>query len=224
MSPAVSRVPYVDWQTWHDDYDVPDSSLARRLQVVQEQIRLALDACPPGPLQIVSLCAGQGRDLLGVLADHSRRDDVRAWLVELDPGSTTIAREAIKSAGLTQVEVIEGDAALTDNYAGMVPADIVLVCGVFGNITDEDIERTIDTCPQLSKTGATVIWTRHRGEPDRVPAICHHFETRGFDRLYLSPADAGFGVGTHRFTAQTQPLTPGRRMFTFVGSATLQGG
>jgi hypothetical protein len=214
----------MDWQTWHDEYDVPDSPLARRLQAVQEQISLALDACPPGPLQIVSLCAGQGRDLLGVLATHPRRDDVRARLVELDPGLTAIAREAIESARLTQVEVVEGDAALTDNYEGMVPADIVLVCGVFGNITDEDIERTIDTCPQLSKAGATVIWTRHRGEPDRVPSICRWFEDRGFDRVYVSPADAGFGVGAHRFTAQPQPFTPGRRMFTFVGSSALRAG
>jgi hypothetical protein len=205
----------VDWQSWHDDYDVPDSSLARRLQVVQEQIRLALEACPPGPLQVVSLCAGQGRDLLGVLADHPRRDDVRARLVELDPHSTATAGEAVTSAGLNQVEVIEADAALTDNYEGMVPADIVLVCGVFGNITDEDIERTIDTCPQLSKTGATVIWTCHRGEPDRVPSICRWFEDRGFDRVYVSPPDAGFGVGAHRYTAQPQPLTPGQHMFTF---------
>ncbi len=214
----------MDWHTWHDDYDVPDSPLARRLKVVQEQIRLALDACPPGPLRIVSLCAGQGRDLLGVLATHPRRDDVRARLVELDPRSTAIAGEAIKSAGLTQVEVVEGDAALTDHYQGMVPADIVLACGVFGNITDDDIERTIDTCPQLSKTGATLIWTRHRGEPDRVPSICRWFEDRGFDRVYLSPPDAGFGVGTHRFAAQTQPLIPGQRMFTFIGSDALRGG
>jgi hypothetical protein len=33
---------------------------------------------------VISLCAGQGRDLLGVLADHPRREDVRARLVELD--------------------------------------------------------------------------------------------------------------------------------------------
>ncbi|GHD35622.1 hypothetical protein GCM10010335_31060 [Streptomyces galbus] len=30
------------------------------------------------------MCAGQGRDLIGVLAGHPRRDDVRARLVELD--------------------------------------------------------------------------------------------------------------------------------------------
>jgi hypothetical protein len=206
----------MDWHEWHGDYDVPGSSLARRLKVVQGQVRSALDRCPPGPLQVVSLCAGEGRDLLDVLPKHPRRDVVRARLVELDPRSTAIAKETARSTGLTQVEVVEGDAALTDNYAGMVPADVVLVCGVFGNISDEDIERTIDTCRALTKSGGTTIWTRHRDEPDLVPTICDWFEERGFERLYLSPPDAGFGVGAHRFTDQPQPLTPGQSMFTFA--------
>jgi hypothetical protein len=113
--------------------------------------------------------------------------------------------------------VVAADAALTDQYRGMVPADLVLVCGVFGNITDGDIERTVDSCSQLCKTGGTVIWTRHRDAPDRVPLICDWFEERGFDRQWLSEQDMGFGVGVHRFTGEPQPLTTGERMFTFVG-------
>jgi hypothetical protein len=201
---------------------VPDSPLARRLRVVQERIRLALDACPPGPLQIVSLCSGQGRDLLEVLPAHSRRENVRARLVELDPANTAIAKGAAVAAELDQVEVVTADAALTDHYRGMVPADLVLVCGLFGNITDDDIERTIDTCSHLCKTGGTLIWTRHRREPDTVPMICGRLETRGFQREWLSEPGAGFGVGVHRFEGEPQPLVPGLRMFTFIGSDTLK--
>jgi ubiquinone/menaquinone biosynthesis C-methylase UbiE len=206
----------MDWHSWHGDYDVPGSSLARRLEVVQEQLRLALDVAPPGMLSVVSLCAGEGRDLLEVLPTHPRRDDVRARLVELDPRSTAIAQQSIDRAGLTNVEVVEGDAALTDNYQGLVPADVVLACGVFGNISDRHIERTIDTCRRLTKTGGTVIWTRHRGEPDVVPSICRWFEEREFDRLWLSDPDAGFGVGVHRFTGRPEPLVLAQSMFTFA--------
>jgi hypothetical protein len=212
----------MDWQTWHDEYDLPGSPLARRLGVVQEQIVVALDGSPPGPLQVISLCSGQGRDLLEVLASHPRRDDVQARLVELDPRNTAMAEETARAAGLNQVEVVAADAALTDHYRGMVPADLVLVCGVFGNITDGDIERTIDCCSQLCKTGGTVIWTRHRDAPDRVPLICAWFEERGFDRQWLSEQDVGFGVGVHRFTGEPQPLTRGERMFTFVGYEVLK--
>jgi hypothetical protein len=208
----------VDWHGWHDDYDRPDSQLARRLKVVQERIGAALDGRPPGPLRVVSLCAGQGRDLLEVLAEHPRRDDVRACLVEWDARNAAIAEASALAAGLSEVEVVTGDAASTDHYRGLVPADLVLVCGVFGNITDEDIERTVGFCAQLCRTGGTVVWTRHRRAPDRVPVICAWFEERGFDRVWLSEPDEGFGVGVHRFSGEPQPLVTGARMFTFVGS------
>ena len=209
----------MDWSQWHDDYDLPDSNLARRLQAVRDRIRQALDACPPGPLRVVSVCAGQGRDLLGVLPQHPRRDDVTARLVELDPRNAASAESAARAAGLRNVEVVVGDAALTGSYRGMVPADLVLMCGVFGNITDEDIERTVGHCAQLCAHGATLVWTRHRKAPDLAPRICEWLEARGFERQWLSDPGAGFGVGVHRFAGEPEPLepSPGTRMFTFVG-------
>ena len=48
------------------------SPLVRRLGMIQAQIHAMLDEAPPGPLRAVSLCAGQGRDLIGVLASHPR--------------------------------------------------------------------------------------------------------------------------------------------------------
>jgi ACT domain-containing protein len=205
----------VDWQTWHDEYDQPGSWLAKRLRVVQQQIRAVLDDSPPGPLRVVSLCAGQGRDLVEVLADHPRRADVRARLVELDARNAATAR---KSAGGLAVEVVTADASLTDHYLDMAPADLVLVCGVFGNVTDTDIRRTIGFCTRLCRTGGSVIWTRHRRDlPDRVPVTCDWFEERGFERRWLSDPAEDFGVGVHRFTGRPQPLVAGARMFTFVG-------
>jgi hypothetical protein len=210
-----------DWRDWHDEYDRPDSWMAQRLHAVQQQIRTVLDSSPAGPLRVVSLCAGQGRDLLGVLAGHPRRDDVRARLVELDARNTAVAEKA--AAGLPGVEVVTADASLTDHYLDMVPADLVLACGIFGNITDEDIRRTVGFCTRLCATGGTVIWTRHRrDEPDRVPVICEWFEELGFERRWLSAPDVEYGVGVHRFTGQPRPLAAGARMFTFVGYKALR--
>jgi hypothetical protein len=207
----------VDWRSWHDEYDQPGSWMARRLLVVRQQIRAVLDRSPAGPLRVVSLCAGQGRDLLGALAEHPRRDDVRARLVELDARNTAVAENTARAAGLTGVEVVTADASRTDHYLDMAPADLVLVCGLFGNITDDDIQRTIGFCTQLCKAGGTVIWTRHRDDPDRVPVICEWFEETGFERRWLSGPDVEFGVGVHRFAGQPRPLVAGARMFTFVG-------
>ncbi|NUT40522.1 MAG: SAM-dependent methyltransferase [Thermoactinospora sp.] len=202
----------MDWQTWHADYDRPGSPLAQRLQVVQDRIRQALDTAPPGPLTIISLCAGQGRDLLPVLAHHPRRVDVRARLVELDPANGDAAR----AFGLPEVEVVTADAALTDHYLDLAPAGLVLLCGIFGNITDADVERTVVYATRLTATGGTVIWTRHRRSPDLVPSIRSWFEEQGFEEQWMSPPDAPYGVGAHRFTGTPRPLAAGERMFAFV--------
>jgi hypothetical protein len=207
----------MDWSAWHEQYDLADSWLARRLQTVQARIDTALSEAPEGELKVISLCAGEGRDLLPVLARHPRRDDVRARLVELDPRNVAAARERAEAAGLRHVEVVAGDAGLVDQYEGMAPADLVLICGVFGNITDRAIEGTVAACTQLCRTGATVVWTRHRGAPDLVPQICAWFEARDFERRWLSPADVTFGVGAHRFAGTPSPLRHGARLFEFVG-------
>jgi hypothetical protein len=205
-----------DWLAWHGAYDRPGGVLALRLAAVQERIRLTLDAAPPGSLRVVSVCAGQGRDLIGALADHPRRDDVRARLVELDERNAALVRQSAEGKGLPQVEVVIGDAALTEVYANMVPADLVLVCGVFGNITDADVERTIGFTTQLCARGGTVVWTRSRAEPDLVPRICEWFGNRGFEQIWVSEPGLGYGAGAHRFAMEPSPLEHGARMFTFT--------
>jgi hypothetical protein len=211
-----------DWVAWHQHYEEPGSSLARRLEVVQDRIRDALDRCPPGPLRVLSMCAGQGRDLLGVLTDHPRRTDAAVRLVEIDPHNAQIASATAAAAGLACVEVVVADAGLTGSYAGAVPADLVLACGVFGNITNADIERTVSSfLPQLCATGATVIWTRGRWAPDMVPTIGGWLAERGFSELWVSDPGESFGVGAHRYGGQPAPLSPGERMFAFVGRADL---
>jgi hypothetical protein len=205
-----------DWASWHDRYDKPGSMLSQRLTLVQEQIRLALDAAPSGPVRAISMCAGQGRDLIGVLEDHPRRSSVTGRLVELDPRNAASARSRAATAGLSQIDVLTGDAALVANYADYVPADLVLVCGVFGNISLADVARTAGFCTQLCATGGTVIWTRARRNSDRVPLICEWFEARGFERLWVSDPEFPFGVAAHRFTGTPAPVDTDATMFTFL--------
>ena len=207
-----------DWVAWHDPYDDDGSPLHRRLQIVQRHVSATLDRAPDGPFRAISPCAGQGRDLIGVLHDHPRRDDVVARLVELDERNVELARAAARSAGLDGIEVVAGDAAVSDAYEGAAPAGLVLVCGVFGNISDADIARTIEFLPQLCAEHATVIWTRHRRPPDATPAIRACFDQGGFDEVaFEASADLLFGVGVERLRTAPAPLRAGIRLFDFVG-------
>ena len=206
----------VDWRAWHSAYEDPSSELGRRLALVQAQLRTALERAPSGPVRLVSVCAGQGHDAIGALVDHPRRTDVSARLVELDAENVRLAQAAARAGGLETVEAVAGDASLTDSYVGAVPADVVLVCGVFGNLSAADVARTIDQLAQLCAPDATVIWTRHRRPPDLVPHIRETFAQAGFEEVAFADAPP-FGVGTNRLTIAPRRLQPGVKMFDFLG-------
>ena len=211
-----------DWLAWHERYDEPGSRLAQRLVVVQDRITRALDAAPPGPIRALSMCAGQGRDLLGVLERHPRRDDVTAVLVELDPRNADVARQRVRDLGLGGIDVVTGDAAQTDHYLAYSPADLVVACGIFGNITAEDIHRTIGYCESLCAPGGAVVWTRHRKDPDMVPRVCEWFAQSGFELEFVNePGEFGVGVHHRPADAEVRALPPGETMFTFLGHLTM---
>lgn len=206
-----------DWAAWHAAYSRPGSGLDDRLAAVQASIARYLDGTGDRPVRVISACAGDARDLVGVLASHdgdARR--VTGFLVEYDPGLAGRAREATKTvdAGLA---VRCADAADSSIYVDAVPADLVLMCGVFGNISDQDIATTIAALPQLCAEDGEVIWTRHRAEPDITPKIRDWFRAAGFDEVsFAAPENDTWSVGTHRFIGTPQPLTLDSHWFTFI--------
>ena len=206
-----------DWHEWHRQYEEQDSALRRRLAVVQAQLRKALPAELDDPFQIISLCAGQGLDVIETLAAYPHAHHIKARLVELDERNVAAARQQAAEVGLSQVEIVQGDAARLAAYEGAVPADIVLACGVFGNISDQDIFHTIGALPQLCRHAATVLWTRHRRAPDLTPAIRAYFAGRHFSAIdFVAPEDALFSVGANRYEGEPAPLRTEAKLFTFL--------
>lgn len=207
-----------DWVAWHAEYDDPDSRLSRRLAVVQRFLASALDRQPPGPIRLLSLCAGEGRDVIGVLRAHERRDDVQGVLVEADPALADRAGAAIVEAELEgQLSVILGDAGTTDTYAGAVPADVLLLCGIFGNIADDDVDYTVRNASRLCDEDAIVIWTRHTTPPDLTVWIRQWLAESGFLELgFEAPDEWRFGVGSHRLIAEPEAFAAGLRLFRFL--------
>ncbi len=206
-----------DWPAWHEQYEDPHSALTARLGVVQGFIREFLDSRPGQHSRVISMCAGKGLDLLGVLALHPAKGQVAARLVELDPGLADEARQAARAAGLEDIEVVVADAGRSDVYVGAVPADLTLACGVFGNISDGDVEATVRAMPALCARGGTVVWTRHRHEPDLTPAIRRWFSEAGLaEQAFSSPGVGSFAVGVHRLEGPARALVTGRQLFTFT--------
>ena len=201
-----------DWAAWHDPYDDPTSALSRRLAAVQDQVGRGLDRAPAGPVRLLSLCAGRGLDVLPLLHEHPRGSDVQGRLVELDERNCAAARD-LAPAG---VDVVCADAGTTDAAAGAAPADLLLLCGIFGNVSDEDVERTVRAAPSICDRGGTTIWTRSRHAPDLTPSIRRWFEEAGFSEVaFVSEGPGGWSVGAATLTGEAQPFVSGRRLFTF---------
>ena len=104
------------------------------------------------------------------------------------------------------------------NYADALPADVLLLCGIFGNVSDADIERTATAAPALCAPGASVIWTRHRRAPDLTPRIRGWFQASGFAEVAFDVPDqtlTGVSVGVGRLAVPPPATLPDGPLFTF---------
>lgn len=206
-----------DWVAWHEGYGERTSSLARRLAVVRGLVDEALAAHREERLRVLSLCAGDGSDLLPVLGQWRARKLISGRLIELEPKLVDRAKASLARERLGRVEAVCGDAGRPANYDDAVPADLVTACGIFGNISDGDVERSIGVMRVLCATDGSVIWTRHRHRPDLTPAIRAWFADGGFqERAFISPGPDQFSVGWHQMSGEPQRNALPASLFTFV--------
>jgi hypothetical protein len=208
-----------DYVKWHEAYDDPNSDLSWRLKQAQTYIRHALDHLA-GPVTVLSLCAGDGRDVLQVLADRDDSSRVHATLIELHPILVKRAREFAAEAGLTGVTVRSQDAGNTTAYAGSVPADLLIMMGIFGNISEDDVHRTIETAPQLCRPGATLLWSRSTSGSCQNASVRGWLSEAGFTELDYLEFDQDGGeraaLGSARYDGPPQTLAAGQQLFTFL--------
>ncbi len=206
-----------DWVAWHEAYERPGSDLSRRLAVVRERLMAALDEAPVGPVRLLSLCAGDARDVLGVLQTHPRSADVTAVLIESDETLTDRALASVANLpeGSGAVEIRTADAGAVDAWADAVPAQVVLACGVFGNLDRIQVEHCIHTLPVACAPEATLLWTRGRGREDPGPELDRWLRTAGFEPVArVAPERARYRVGVDRYVGPPRRPLPGERLFT----------
>jgi len=208
-----------DYVAWHDQYDDPDSELSWRLRTVQGYLEAALDAAladATASVRLLSACAGDARDVVQVLAPREDAARVATTLIEVHPGIAARAARAAAAAGL-RVDLRVTDAGTTDAYAGAVPADVVLLVGIFGNLSDADRQRTIRTAPQFCRPGATLLWSRGRDAGDLNSTVRAELTAAGFTELGYAahPASDGPAVGAVRYDGPPRDLVAGQPLFSF---------
>jgi hypothetical protein len=138
-------------------------------------------------------------------------------LVDLNAESTARAASAAAARGLQRVAVKTADAAQRDAYADRLPVDLLLLCGIFGNVPAEDIRRTVGAVPALLGRGGFVIWTRGRCEgEDLRPAVRQWFVEAQLEEISFDGEPDLFGVGVARAPASPPAVSAlPERLFTF---------
>lgn len=197
-------------------------SYRKRLSVVQSHFSTCLDEAPSGRLGVVSLCAGDGRDVIGVLESHTRRDEVDAVLVELDRESVLAGMEQRAAAGLNErVTFINGDATDFATYQNCLPCDVVLLCGVLGHVRPDERLQLVQSLAAFCKPGATLLWTRRVDKGmTRFTNFQELLELNSFERVQESFTDDGnWGVCTHRYVGLPRTIQKSGRIFQFERKA-----
>ena len=114
------------------------------------------------------------------------------------------------------IDVRCGDAGDPDTFSDLLPVDLLLLAGIFGNISDADIQRTVTAVPAMCSPGATVIWTRHRRDPDITPTIARWFSEAGcVSNAFVSPGPASFAIGSERCEVASPGSMLPARLFAF---------
>jgi hypothetical protein len=224
----------MDWYEWHRGYD-ESTALKRRLETVKRHIVDALDRAPTGSLRVLSICAGDGRDLIGALRDHPRRYDVTATLMELDPRLVEQGRALAVAANLsTQVDFECIDATRSDVYEGRIPCRLTLACGVMGNLAPNTTPAFVRLASAVCDAGGSLIWTRllsANNGASHTPVVRRLLTEAGFEEVRADVVDADEGdpehlrneygagralVASHVHRVVPAKLPPGE-VFNFIG-------
>jgi hypothetical protein len=212
-----------NWSTWHNEYENESSELNARKQAVQGHVAAIVSECPPGPVTVVSICGGQAREVLGALEGHPRRADVRGRIVELDQENAAFALAWAKRAALN-IEILNGDASISESYAALPPADVVVISGVFGHINEADRARLIGFLPQILRRGGAAVWTFTPFSKDQLKEeymqVREFFRGQKFveERVDRTTGRYSFAITRSRFDGDQAPLEPHAKIFEFGSS------
>ncbi len=187
-----------DWAEWHRHYDDPTSRLARRLAVVKSGLHRALAATTATKPRVLPLCAGEGRDIVPVLAARRSGNETGALLVERQTLLAQRAKDAAAAAGLEAVKVRCADAGDLRTFADFLPVEVLMLCGIFGHLDDIDLKHALASVPQLVRGGGAVIWTRGRSDPDMRPVVRGVVLRGGPARALLRRRPGGLRRGSQR--------------------------
>lgn len=169
-------------------------------------------------MRLLSLCGGDARDVIPVLASHPTGRRARGVVVELDDVLARRAAGAARRAGLSGIEVRCADAGDLRSFCDVLPVDVLLLCGIFGNVERDVVRSLVERIPSMVSEGGVVIWTRggYDGEDDPRPQVRRWFIEAGMPEMSFDGAPERYGVGVNRVEHPRSGQLGDSRLFDFI--------
>jgi hypothetical protein len=209
------------WNGWSDSA-YRKQSYQHRLLLVQQHLSECLDNAPPGIIRIVSLFAGDGRDVLGVINTHPRRSDVLATFIEQSsPAVASGFRRAAELGLASATTFLNKDATEYEAVQGITPANIILLCGVWGHVPHDDRAQLIQAVTSLCTPNGRLIWTRGISKGiAKLEQIEGLFARTQWEKVQIriTPGNQ-WAVATYRFLGTPLPRPKSGQIFHFMTCA-----
>ena len=190
-------------ENWHLNHNDMNSTPYKRNKDEQNLIKTCLNSIKNN-VNIISICSGQARDILPILAGKKDNNKINTYLIDTDLECLEYADNYAKENKIPNVHLINKNAGLRETYNDIPQADIIIICGVFGHLSLLDIKSTISFIKHLLNENGFVIWSRHKFDNDISEDIKNIFKELNFNELaFVSPEDEPYTLGLHVVDGKT---------------------
>lgn len=204
----------MDWHTWNDHYDNADSELSKRLNKVKEYLKnTLLNIEIP---TVLNICSGQGKDILESMVELDK--DAEVYLIDTNTNSLNAAINFAKTNNIGTITFINEDASHTSTYKkyDIPKSNIVLACGLFGHLNQEDSYGLVDFLKTQIKANGTVIWTKNI-ENDSISNLRKYFIDNNFEEIsYFGPEGSPWAVVCNKYIGEEFDLSKEYKIFNFI--------
>lgn len=182
------------WTEWHENaYNNTNSLAYQRTEIVKNLINKYLYEINKNVV-IVSIGAGQGRDILSVLKERKDNNRIFTYLIDTDMECLDYAKNYAEKNNIINVNVVNIDGSLTENYKDIPKADLIIFCGMMNQKNTEEVKSLANNMKFLCNEDAQIIWSRHGYDEDYSTSFRNVFNENFYKELdfYISHKEPFF--------------------------------
>jgi len=182
------------WTEWHEEaYNDINSLPYQRTEIVKDLINKYLSEIDKN-IVVISIGAGQSRDILPVLIGRKDNDRITTYLIDTDIECLNYAKNYAKDNNIINVHIVDMDGSLVKNYKDIPKADLIIFCGMMTQKNTDEVKNLANNIKLICNEDAQIIWSRHGYDGDYSTPFRNVFNENSYKELdfYISHKEPFF--------------------------------